>query len=368
MSLDILESVHTLLGENVTRQASAALGEAPENTATGLRSGASTLLAGLMHNVTAAGGLNSLFRSVTGSSVDSGISGTLSQALSNRDALSHVLETGQGLVGSLFGNRADGISQALAQVAGLKSTSAMSLLALLAPVFWSVLKRETSHRSLDAGGLASLLLEQRGALQKSGLDSRITHAMGYGTLQDLLGSLPASVSERRPSGAAYGTPEKAAPVVSHRASRGQRWIPWVVGLAVAAIVFSLVSRRVGQHPETRGAQTSTETSATRLASLPARVYFSPGQASLNANDRQRIAEAASVAKAAGTAVAVTGYTDKTGSSEQNVALAKDRAAAVHEALVSDGVPESKIVMKAPEFVTGSGSDANARRVEITPEK
>lgn len=82
--------------------------------------------------------------------------------------------------------------------------------------------------------------------------------------------------------------------------------------------------------------------------------------------RQAVAAVASSAKTNDTAVALTGYTDQTGNAEQNLALAKDRANAVHDELVSEGVPESNIVMKAPQFVTGTGSDAQARRVEISP--
>jgi hypothetical protein len=33
-------------------------------------------------------------------------------------------------------------------------------------------------------------------------------------------------------------------------------------------------------------------------------------------------------------------------------------------LVAEGLPESNIVMKSPEFVTGASSNAEARRVDI----
>jgi K(+)-stimulated pyrophosphate-energized sodium pump len=62
---------------------------------------------------------------------------------------------------------------------------------------------------------------------------------------------------------------------------------------------------------------------------------------------------------------VTGYTDQSGDPNQNLDLAKNRAAAVRDALVQEGVPASRVVMTPPTFVTGTGSADDARRVEIT---
>ncbi len=68
-----------------------------------------------------------------------------------------------------------------------------------------------------------------------------------------------------------------------------------------------------------------------------------------------------------TKVAITGYTDKTGDAAKNDALAKDRAAAVRDALKAAGVPEAGMEMKPPLFaeVGAGGSDAEACRVEIS---
>jgi outer membrane protein OmpA-like peptidoglycan-associated protein len=80
-----------------------------------------------------------------------------------------------------------------------------------------------------------------------------------------------------------------------------------------------------------------------------------------------IAGAADAAKKDGAKLAVTGYTDRTGDAAKNEELAKQRAQAVRDALVAAGVPATSIEMRPPMFVeTGAaGSDAEARRVEIT---
>ncbi len=65
-------------------------------------------------------------------------------------------------------------------------------------------------------------------------------------------------------------------------------------------------------------------------------------------------------------VDITGYTDKTGSRNANLELAKERAKAVRDALVSAGVARERINMKPPAEITGGSDDRAARRVEINP--
>ena len=57
--------------------------------------------------------------------------------------------------------------------------------------------------------------------------------------------------------------------------------------------------------------------------------------------------------------------DATGGAAQNARLAMQRALVVRDVLMAAGVPEAQIDLKKPEQVSGSGSDAQARRVEIS---
>mgnify|MGYP000721068478 CR=1 FL=1 len=53
-----------------------------------------------------------------------------------------------------------------------------------------------------------------------------------------------------------------------------------------------------------------------------------------------------------------------GHPDLNAELAKQRAFAVRDALKALGVAEDKIELKKPEETTASGSNAEARRVEV----
>src|SRR5688572_649057 len=170
MSFNILDSMGSLLGGPVVRQASTLLGESEEGTRAGMRAGVPALLASLMRNSSDSAGAAEVYRTVTDPTVDADIDTKLGDILGNRGNLTSTLATGESLFSSLLGNRAGGVTHAVSQVAGIKPGSATSLLAMIAPLLMGLLKRQVQQGGLDVGGLSSLLLSQRGALQKVGLD------------------------------------------------------------------------------------------------------------------------------------------------------------------------------------------------------
>ncbi len=93
----------------------------------------------------------------------------------------------------------------------------------------------------------------------------------------------------------------------------------------------------------------------------------PARATLPADAKAAIDAAAQYARAHPDAkLALSGYTDKTGSASANAELAKHRAQAVRDALKAAGVAEDRIILKKPETITGGADAKEARRVEIGP--
>jgi outer membrane protein OmpA-like peptidoglycan-associated protein len=66
----------------------------------------------------------------------------------------------------------------------------------------------------------------------------------------------------------------------------------------------------------------------------------------------------------GTEIVVTGYADRTGNLAGNLDVAKKRAIAVRDELVKLGVDARRIRLAPPSEITGSGTDDEARRVDI----
>jgi outer membrane protein OmpA-like peptidoglycan-associated protein len=95
------------------------------------------------------------------------------------------------------------------------------------------------------------------------------------------------------------------------------------------------------------------------------VLFDKGKSTLNPDAQRAIRVGAAAYIGIGTQVVITGYADKSGNSAANTELAKKRAQTVRDELVALGVEPRRIVLAAPADVTGSGSDEQARRVDVT---
>lgn len=93
-------------------------------------------------------------------------------------------------------------------------------------------------------------------------------------------------------------------------------------------------------------------------------YFATGKADLAPGALTALAEAIEAAKG-GARLQISGYHDATGDANFNAELAKQRAIAVRDALTAAGVAESSLELSKPAVSTGSGADAEARRVEVT---
>ena len=92
-------------------------------------------------------------------------------------------------------------------------------------------------------------------------------------------------------------------------------------------------------------------------------YFASGKSDLAPGAVEALADAIAAGKA-GKKLVISGFHDSTGDPAKNAELAKLRAFAVRDALKTAGVAESGIELKKPETATGSGNNAEARRVEV----
>ena len=92
-------------------------------------------------------------------------------------------------------------------------------------------------------------------------------------------------------------------------------------------------------------------------------YFASGKSDLASGALAALGVAIAAAKG-GKRLVLSGYHDSTGSAAANAELARKRAMAVRDALVAAGVAESSVELKKPEVSTGSGSAAEARRVDV----
>ncbi|QGZ56807.1 efflux RND transporter periplasmic adaptor subunit [Paraburkholderia acidiphila] len=96
------------------------------------------------------------------------------------------------------------------------------------------------------------------------------------------------------------------------------------------------------------------------------VYFATGSSSLDAQSADALAGVARrLAAEPGLRVAISGYTDSTGSQTANARLAAARAATVRAALVVAGVKTERIEMRKPAQIVANDPPDKSRRVDVT---
>jgi outer membrane protein OmpA-like peptidoglycan-associated protein len=282
-------------------------------------------------------------------------------------------------VPALFGDKSGALVSALSSASGIKNSSATNLVAMVVPAILMFLKKFIGDKGLNASSLSSLLASQGPNLQGA-LDSRITSALGFASPAGLLGSIggqAADVAKRAGASVAHGAGSAASTAAAATAATSSgfmRWLPWIIGAVILLFLWNMYSGKSTPPPAPAPAPTPAPAAMAPAATtpavvivLPAKVYFDVGSPAVGADSSKTIGAAADLIKKDNLKVTLTGYTDKTGDVAKNEELAKNRAAAVRDALKAAGVPETSIDMKPPMFVeTGAaGSDAEARRVEIS---
>jgi outer membrane protein OmpA-like peptidoglycan-associated protein len=343
MSINLIEMLSGSIGKEVIGQASKFLGESEASTGSAVGSLLPALLGSMSQKASTTSGAADLFKMVTGSNIDTGLLGSLGGLLSGGEKTNALLSLGGTLASSLFGgDKVGGIAKALASLAGIKPSSATSLLTMVLPLGLSFVKKHILDNKMDAGGLAGLLRDQKVHLDRIGIDKGLASAIGLA---------PAAAAAVRPE-----------PAPARKSGLG-RLLPWIIG---AIALLSLLKFMNKPTPPPPPPPPPVSAPAPVVATLPASVYFETAKFDLDAEAMAKISAAAQAIKKDNLKIEITGYTDKRGDLAANEKLAKERAVAVKNALVAAGVAESSVTMAKPFFVEAGapGADADARRVDI----
>ena len=284
-----------------------------------------------------------------------------------------VLESGSGIGGWLSGLWTGGgmsaITNAVSRYAGVRASSASSLLSLAGPLVLGYLGRLMRSDNLDATKLAQRLQSERG---------KLTAALPAG-FTALLPSASLPTGEVQPM--SDDTIRRDVPTAVRRErSRAGGWM-WTAALLALAIAGLLWLNGRGRTPVTQALNSGTRatdatgrTVRTMARELPGgvkmmvpsggmedrlitylsaptgvgsfdfdRLEFETGSTSLTARSRAQITDIARILSAYPNArVQISGYTDNTGDETANVALSRGRAEAVMNALRENGAPAANL--------------------------
>ena len=151
----------------------------------------------------------------------------------------------------------------------------------------------------------------------------------------------------------------------------------LIALVISVVVGTVVVKRLGAKAPVRPAAVAAsntpaapavaveeDIASVRVENGVVKFYFATAKAELAVGANEALADVVK-GVAEGRKAVISGFHDATGDAALNAELAKQRAVAVAEALKALGVAEDKVELKKPEETTATGSNAEARRVEVT---
>jgi len=226
------------------------IGESPENTKSALGAAVPAVLGSLIGKANASpDGATQIFNALQqrpGERMDS---------LSSMVGGGAQAQPGAGsLLNTLFGSRLVPIAEFISGHAGIKSSSAMSLLGMAAPLVMGTLHKQVSSENLDAAGLGQLLNSQAGHL-KEVMPTGLANTLGIGSLLSgakdttrVLTDAPLPAEASMPSAPEGPTPQ--------RTGGGLKWAAALV--LVGVLAFWALSKS-NNPPASGGTADPTET-------------------------------------------------------------------------------------------------------------
>ena len=364
----ILDSLRNAVTPDLLARSSSLLGETEGGVSRALGAGFPGILGAMMNKSGDAGTMRQIMDLLGDRGVDASVArNPLSLLAGGGLVKSPTTDLGARLLSTLFGSHISGVSNALADHAGIKSSSASTLLGLAAPLVMAVLSDRVRSGGLSASGLASLLASQRDSIVRG---------------------IPAILGGLSGLGSVGGSPV-AADYASRQIHRPKAWIPMTIAALLALAALWSFNRNptrdevaTTSEPARLAAAVAKQDAVTFTRKLPNdfelkapatgierqivvfiedqsrqadstawfdfdRLLFETGSAALKPESKEQLRNVAEIMKAYPSVKAkIGGYTDNVGDPASNLKLSQARAQAVVAELVALGV--------APDRLTAEG--------------
>jgi OmpA-OmpF porin, OOP family len=364
----MLENIQSLLTPEILSRVTGQTGESEFAVMKGFGAVVPTIMGMIANRVGDRGFMNDMADLATSTAADpSAIASAAGMAFST---------TGEGTMtdtdnwlSSLFGRNLSGLADSVSRYAGIRGSSAATLLSVGAPLVLTYLGRLLRRHNFDAAELGDEL---------RGMRSEIAAALPPGF--DLPPGLRATFSALRSATPMITRPVPYVPQAAHTSSLNVPTLVLVAVLGVAGMLWWGV--RQYQHAQTsvnRGMSTVVGTSGTTdgmiSRTLPGNVNlrfpaggmedalssylaspikgsaafefnqigFDVGSAALTPPSREQLRNVAAILNAyPKTSATVEGYTDNVGDEAGNLTLSQARADSVADALTVDGVASGRV--------------------------
>lgn len=177
MAFNLLEAVTDHLDDGLMGQLSNLSGLNSSQTGSALKSMLPTLIGGMINKGSSSQGAGALLDLITKGGHDGGLLDNLGSVLGG-DKSKGLMDTGNGLLSSIFGGNLSSIFNILGKVTGLTRGSSGSLMSLLAPIVINFIGKRVKNKALNATGLKDMLAGQKQFVQ-NGIPQDARSMLGF---------------------------------------------------------------------------------------------------------------------------------------------------------------------------------------------
>jgi Bacterial protein of unknown function (DUF937) len=245
MAINLVSLIMQFLTPDMIGRIASALGLDRTNTQTAIGAAIPGLLAGLSGVATQPGGAQKLVDTVR---QQTGAFGSFANMI-GASGQSSLIEKGSQILSSLLGSRDQtALAGAVSKYAGLGQNASGSLLGMLAPIVMGTIGQQQGTRSLDAGGIASLLSSQKDNIAAA-LPAGFANLLGGSGLLDSLGGAARTATAAAAAGQTARVTTSAARAIGDRGQRAisLNWLYWLIPLlAILAVLIYLFARPTEQ--------------------------------------------------------------------------------------------------------------------------
>ncbi len=174
---NLVDLIHSFLTPDVVDKAAGFLGESRGSTEKAMGVAVPALLSAISTFAGSSSGANRLFDLIGKEPSFANLLSTAASLFTGGRNTETALSTGKSLLDMILGGKKSGFIDSIASVAGIKNSSASSLLGLLGSFILSFLRKHSDTFGLNASGLARVLTDQLGAF-KHLLPTGITSLLG----------------------------------------------------------------------------------------------------------------------------------------------------------------------------------------------
>ncbi|HEY4155930.1 MAG TPA: DUF937 domain-containing protein [Puia sp.] len=382
MSLNLIDSIKSLLSGDPLGKAAGMLGEDPGNVQRAVDGIIPSILTGVLHRA-GSGDVHGVMNLAV-DAAKNGIPENLGALVGSGEGFNPLASA---ILNGLFGDKVSGLTAAISSFSRISNKSASALLNVTAPASMAVLGKQVIDSNLNSAGLLSFLNSERDNILNalpSGLN--LAGVLGFGSLSGIAGKLSGAASAGKADDRVAGGGSHA----TVRPGSGSRWLlPLLLMLVLIAIIWYFMNRHSPESdlpvmsdsvsvvndsaslPQSAGPEQvrislsdgtvlnvlkgSMEDQLVNFlndsSSKPGKevwfdfdsLDFKSGSAGISDDHNDQVQDMAAILKAyPKLKIKIGGYTDRAGDSLQNKKLSRDRAAAVAAAIKKAGAKPAQV--------------------------